>query len=199
MYQKLEDLWGTVKHVRSLKNDLLLCLVEYISHRFHQERLSCRVCVGSSHGATPRYAGSRLPADSMVEIDSTNYHDFVIKDGRFIGEFEQMYRKTDDPWGTVRHVNSLKNDVLLVLLTAIQSSSTVTKILHAGCGLGALTARMRATLGSEIWACDISETAIRRATALNPGIHFFVHDLSEIERLEFKPQSFDLIVMAETM
>ncbi len=25
-------------------------------------------------------------------------HDFVIKDGRFIGKFEEMYSKCNDPW-----------------------------------------------------------------------------------------------------
>ncbi len=26
------------------------------------------------------------------------YQDFVIKDGRFVGRFEDMYRSSDDPW-----------------------------------------------------------------------------------------------------
>lgn len=26
------------------------------------------------------------------------YHDYVIKDGQFIGEFNEMYRAFDDPW-----------------------------------------------------------------------------------------------------
>ena len=27
-----------------------------------------------------------------------NYHDYVIKDGRFIGQFEEMYQECEDPW-----------------------------------------------------------------------------------------------------
>ena len=35
----------------------------------------------------------------MVEINSDDYHDYVIKDGRLIGEFEQMYSKSrNTPW-----------------------------------------------------------------------------------------------------
>jgi hypothetical protein len=35
----------------------------------------------------------------MVNINSNDYHDFVIKDGRLVGEFEQMYVKSSDiPW-----------------------------------------------------------------------------------------------------
>ena len=26
------------------------------------------------------------------------YKDFIIKDGKFIGKFEEMYKKFDDPW-----------------------------------------------------------------------------------------------------
>lgn len=26
------------------------------------------------------------------------YQDFVIRDGLFIGEFEEMYQRVDDPW-----------------------------------------------------------------------------------------------------
>ena len=26
------------------------------------------------------------------------YQDFVIKDGKFVGEFEKMYQQFEDPW-----------------------------------------------------------------------------------------------------
>lgn len=137
----------------------------------------------------------------MPEIDSQDYHDFVIKDGKFIGEFEQMYQKIDDPWGTIQNVHSLKNDLLLCLIAHLSSRSEITRAFHAGCALGALTARVRDTLGRgvEIYGCDISKTAIRKAAAQHSGIHFFVHDLSLIEDMPFSPGFFDLILMAETM
>jgi len=27
-----------------------------------------------------------------------DYHDYVFKDGKFIGAFEEMYLNVDDPW-----------------------------------------------------------------------------------------------------
>ena len=27
-----------------------------------------------------------------------DYHDYVIKNGNFIGQFEEMYQNCDDPW-----------------------------------------------------------------------------------------------------
>jgi SAM-dependent methyltransferase len=137
----------------------------------------------------------------MPEIRSQDYHDYYIKDGKFIGEFEQMYQNIDDPWGTVEHVGWLKNDLLLALLSHIASGSTVEKVLHAGCALGALTARVHQTLGmgTQVWGCDISPTAINKSAAQHPGINFFAHDLSQIERAPFPAGFFDLILMAETM
>ena len=36
---------------------------------------------------------------SSREIKSDDYRDYVIKDGRLIGEFEQMYKNSRDiPW-----------------------------------------------------------------------------------------------------
>lgn len=31
------------------------------------------------------------------------YQDYVIRDGRLVGEFEEMYRDFDDPWGQSVH------------------------------------------------------------------------------------------------
>ena len=138
---------------------------------------------------------------NVTEIDSQDYRDYVIKDGRFIGEFEQMYRNIDDPWGTVENVGSLKNNLLLALIAHINSVHQIDRALHAGCALGALTARLKKTLGesSQVWGCDISETAINKATASYPGIDFLVHDLADIQSVSFPKGSLDLIVMAETM
>ena len=27
-----------------------------------------------------------------------DYHDYVIKDGRFVGQFDQMYKDCENPW-----------------------------------------------------------------------------------------------------
>ena len=39
----------------------------------------------------------------MSHTGTTDYHDYFIKDGRFIGRFEEMYRDVDDPW----HIDAL--------------------------------------------------------------------------------------------
>lgn len=34
----------------------------------------------------------------MKRINSKDYHDYVFKDGKFIGAFEEMYQNVEDPW-----------------------------------------------------------------------------------------------------
>ena len=139
--------------------------------------------------------------ESMTRIESKDYHDYVIKKGEFIGEFEQMYQNIEDPWGMHKGLYSLKNEVLLALIGQLGNSAQIDTVLHAGCALGLLTGRVRQQLGDEVrvWACDISPTAIRKAAAEHKGIEFFVHDLSQVDQLPFTTGFFDLILMAETL
>ena len=35
-------------------------------------------------------------------MKSVKYQDFVIKDGEFVGEFEEMYQQVEDPWNQTK-------------------------------------------------------------------------------------------------
>jgi SAM-dependent methyltransferase len=131
-------------------------------------------------------------------IRSSDYHDYVIKDGKFIGEFEQMYQHVADPWRCVEQADAFKNQLLLGAVRHVEGD--VKRALDIGCGLGALTTRLRQALpGAEWHACDVSSTAVERASQEDRAVHFFVHDLSRPEPLPFEPGSLDLITMAEVM
>ena len=41
------------------------------------------------------------------------YQDYVIKDGQFVGRFEDMYRDCPDPWHCTEQADSWKNHLLL--------------------------------------------------------------------------------------
>lgn len=134
----------------------------------------------------------------MPVIRSSDYHDYVIKDGRFIGEFEQMYQHVQDPWRCVEQADAFKNQLLLGAVRHVEGE--VKRALDVGCGLGALTTRLRRALpGAEWHACDVSSTAVERASQEDPAVHFFVHDLSRPEPLPLAPGSLDLVTMAEVM
>lgn len=38
-------------------------------------------------------------------MNGRDYHDYVIKDGVFIGKFEEMYQKFDDPWHQIENMH----------------------------------------------------------------------------------------------
>lgn len=83
----------------------------------------------------------------MTKYD--RYQDYVIKDGNFIGEFEEMYQDFEDPWD-----QSFREDLVL-------SKSVVEKIIQngaykrpyeLGCGLGYFVEKMRnVSEGGERW------------------------------------------------
>jgi SAM-dependent methyltransferase len=134
----------------------------------------------------------------MAEIGSSDYHDYVIKDGRFIGEFEQMYRNVADPWHCGAEAHSFKNDLLLGAVAHVRGG--VRRALDVGCGLGALTARLRAAAPDADWhACDVSPSALEKARRAAPDVRFFVQDLARPRELPFEPGSLDLVTMAEVM
>lgn len=134
----------------------------------------------------------------MGKIVSRDYHDYVIKDGRFIGEFDQMYRNVEDPWRCVAEAHSFKNDLLLGAVTHL--SPGVRRALDVGCGLGALTRRLKEAARAAEWhACDVSPSAVEKAQAVLPDVRVFVQDLARPAELPFEPASLDLITMAEVM
>jgi len=117
--------------------------------------------------------------------------DYIIKDGVFIGAFEELYRDIEDPWdqSTIEAHRSEK----AIALKLIEQLG-VKRVLELGCGLGYFT-RQIAALGVDVLGLDISETAIARARSMHPGCRFQVGDIldGEVYR-RFEPE---LIVMAE--
>lgn len=126
------------------------------------------------------------------------YQDYVIKDGKFIGKFEEMYKKFDDPWHQLKEVyNSYSRFNTILSLRKLQAVS----VLEVGCGLGAFTNYMSMALPDvQIVGMDISQTAIEKASNSYPELQFFVGDLNEIDNLVCREEhNFDVIVLSETM
>ncbi|MBF0556677.1 MAG: methyltransferase domain-containing protein [Nitrospirae bacterium] len=119
------------------------------------------------------------------------YQDYVIKDGKLVGEFEQMYRDFDDPWEqTIREQWASEKAVVLNLIQKLKAR----KVIELGCGLGHFTKKI-SDLGIETIGIDISKTAIEKAKSNYPDCNFVVGDILNLSIYrEMKP---DLIVMAE--
>ena len=120
------------------------------------------------------------------------YQDYVIKNGRLVGEFEEMYQDFDDPWeqSSVGMAEETDKYIGLELLKKYGHK----RPLEYGCGLGQYTSLLHSELDAAA-GIDISETAIVKARKVYPGPSFFVGDI--LERgplLEFKP---DVLVFSQ--
>lgn len=129
-------------------------------------------------------------ADSTL-APSTDYHEYVIKDGRFIGAFEEMYHDCTDPWHQDA-VQPVSEDVALAML----GRHTHREILDLGCGKGRFTRRVKKATGAAVTALDVSSTAIRVAQSRDPEIRFLT---AEVPPLSFPAARFDLVVAAELL
>jgi SAM-dependent methyltransferase len=130
-------------------------------------------------------------------IRSDNYRDYVIKDGKFIGAFVEMYQNIDDPWNH-GSATAVHYDLILLLLKRYKICNDGGKVLDIGCGKGAFTARIKKALPAcSVTGADISPTAIRYAkkTYGSLGIEFIPLDIQD-NYLTLKSR-YDLVIISQ--
>lgn len=125
------------------------------------------------------------------------YHDYVFdtEQRKFVGNFEEMYRQEDvqgfDSWYQ-EDLTHITKRLSLCLLEQYNFDS----ILDIGCGKGSFTHLLKKN-NNEVSGCDLSETAIKKASSRFPGINFFVASSSDLMK-EHKKQ-YDLVVLMEIL
>jgi SAM-dependent methyltransferase len=118
------------------------------------------------------------------------YQDYVIKDGKFVGRFEEMYRDHLDPWEQKKETHATDKVLAVALIQRIGAKT----VLEIGCGFGHLTERIREA-GITVVGVDIAPTAIAKARGLYPAASFEVGELMDLERYRrIRP---DVIAMSE--
>lgn len=124
------------------------------------------------------------------------YQDYVIKDGRFVGKFEEMYRDFDDPWHQIEEagISYSKHDTIHTV-----RRFGLKKIIEVGCGLGYFTKKLSDCCeGAEFMGLDISETAIAKAKAMFPTLKFTVGGVSKLDKI-FELADYDGIIFSEIL
>ncbi len=127
----------------------------------------------------------------MKKTKYNTYQDYVIRDGKLIGEFEEMYQDFDDPW---RHNELEEYATTQSICVNLIRKYRLSTVVELGCGLGQLTNKIN-KVAEKVIGVDISKTAIRKALTRFPTCKFKVGKFPDLNLLrEFKP---DCIVMAE--
>ncbi len=129
---------------------------------------------------------------------STDYHDYVFRDGKLVGEFDRMYiHSSEVPWHQDRNALAVFSDIDIAILRQF----TYDSICDIGCGLGFFTVRLYRELTFEkergITGIDISETAVNEASRNFPEIQFVTGNLLKENPLPGK--LFGLIVIKEVI
>ncbi|UQZ89408.1 hypothetical protein C4J81_09440 [Deltaproteobacteria bacterium Smac51] len=134
-----------------------------------------------------------------------SYHEYFIKDGRHIGQYEEMYQNCPDPW----HIEELgpRLDMKAALLLLAGQEKKVRRFLDIGAGLGLFTRLLTETIWRENPVAqgvitDISATAIAGAEKRlkDPRLSFQRLDVRNLTATPFlAPESFDLLVMAQVL
>lgn len=102
------------------------------------------------------------------------YQDYVIKGGQFVGKFEEMYQKFDDPWEQKAAAVSYVRHSTLFTLEYLQAK----KVLEIGCGLGYFSHYIHEHLPYlQLTGMDISSTAVQKAKAKFPELSFVEGDI----------------------
>ena len=110
-------------------------------------------------------------------MNSNDYHDYVIKDGKLLGEFEQMYQKASvTPWRQDEARGRWFNQVSVAIVGRALEDKAVKDILEVNCGIGFFLSNFL-EMGINLTGTDISPTAISQAKQKFPNINFFVDDI----------------------
>jgi SAM-dependent methyltransferase len=123
------------------------------------------------------------------------YQDYVIKDGKFVGDFEGMYQNFEDPW--LQSVDDNRYDSGRVFvknwIKRISTKQTV-RSCEIGCGFGFITSDLTKE-GINCIGTDISPTAIEKAKKIHSECKFEVADFNDFEF--YKKEKINVFMMVE--
>lgn len=96
-----------------------------------------------------------------------NCNDYIIKDGEFVRNFEELYQNIEDPWSQARDFkNDISFKIACVLIKDLisQHQISIKNMLDIGCAGGYQSdALIEASNSKNYFGIDISETVINLA------------------------------------
>lgn len=118
---------------------------------------------------------------------SIKYQDYVIKSGKFVGKFEDMYKNFSDPWNLLKTRNiesNLNYDIIFSYCDYLKKKKKLT-VLEIGCGFAHISNQLYKN-GFKVYGTDISETVIKKSKKKYPKIknNLFHSDFSNFQLYE---------------
>jgi len=133
-----------------------------------------------------------------------NCNNFIIKEGRFVRDFEGMYQEIEDPWeqNELAESHLFNSHALFHLGNIFPSISKIQgkgSVLDAGCGFGNHSKILASMVGGNYVGVDVSQTAIAKAKSRSKDelCSFEANDLTKHTK-KFS-NKFDLIYCSQTL
>ena len=122
--------------------------------------------------------------------EKKTYHDYVIKDGQFIGKFDEMYSEFNDPWTQSLQPNKYSRMAGIIHI----ENFGIQSLLECGCGLGYYADWIKRETKITLKSVDISAVAIEKAKSLFPDLDFEIADISTDLH---KYREYDAVMLSE--
>ena len=112
--------------------------------------------------------------------NSESHHDYVIKNGKLVGNWEDLYKNIDDPWMQSRldHRLDTRRQISIIGSTRLRAEFNISKVLEFGCGFGYITQSLT-DLNFDSLGIDISNQAIAKAKQINPASKYLVGEFDD--------------------
>jgi predicted TPR repeat methyltransferase len=135
----------------------------------------------------------------MEPNKSDRYHDYVFKDGVFVGAFDDMYTYSKEiPWHQDAVALSWHSKIGVLLMQDLvkKRASLMHATLEIGCGLGYMSEQF-SHFTKKMYGCDISRVAVDKARTMYSDIDFFTCDIRD-PNLKIT-QQYDCIIMVDVI
>jgi hypothetical protein len=77
-------------------------------------------------------------------MESKNYRDYVIKNGKLMGDFDKMYKNSEEvPWYQDETAFALFTEIDLSIINYYHKKYQFKDICEIGCGYGYITNRLQ--------------------------------------------------------
>ena len=130
-------------------------------------------------------------------MPNSSYHDYVIKNGELVGDWDGAYSASPDPWNqsATDHIQDSRRVIAKSWAKRLTDSfENQTRVIEVGCGFGHLTHAL-SNQGMCSLGIDISTIAIKKAQSLYPNDDFQVGRFSDWNIYDvFQP---DIFILSE--